>query len=56
MEKKSNPNRVNLDKYGKKCNKAWFPMSKARPQRELQEVHPWCGKIFEKSQLMPSDK
>ena len=21
---------------------------KVRPQRELQEVHPWCDKIFEK--------
>ena len=24
---------------------------KVRPQRELQEVHPWYDKIFEKSQL-----
>ena len=29
--------------------------TKVRPQRELQEVHPWCDKIFEKSQLTPSD-
>ena len=30
-------------------------MFKVRPQRELQEVHPWRDKIFEKSQLTSGD-